>query len=250
VHPTYNVDWGGQWRYRRVRKLESTALPEKVDELIWRKDIPAVLGRANPAGFQVLYLGDRRDTALTEARIEDDFAVIAEFSIREERSTRIAPIGELTQIQRSGRGFLSGDQSQHVSDLINACEPDEALSLLVNDAFLLDCLLGHDDYEISSHVALKVFEKTPAITAIAFPSRRQRGAINFAVRVQSFWRDFALVAVRHAQVRHMGFGYYQLNHVRNVDRIDNDGKLHWAVELDNERGGRLLGPPFVPTSEQ
>jgi hypothetical protein len=64
--------------------------------LIWHKDVPATLGRANPAGYRVLYLADRIDTALKETHIADDPAVVSEFSIREHHNVRIAPIGEFT----------------------------------------------------------------------------------------------------------------------------------------------------------
>ena len=109
VHPTFNVNWGPGWRFRRARKLSGSKRPDHVDGLIWHKDAPAKLGRANPAGYRVLYMADRVDTALKETHIADDPVVISEFSIREHHSVRIAPIGEFMQIQRTGHGFLSGD---------------------------------------------------------------------------------------------------------------------------------------------
>ncbi|WP_312808424.1 RES domain-containing protein [Agrobacterium cavarae] len=120
VHPTINMAWGPGWRYRRCRKLEPGDVPGTVDQLIWRKTAPAQLGRANPAGFQVLYLADRQDTALEEARVVDHPVVIADFVIQDGRQIRVAPIGELAQIQRTGRGFLSGGTSSVVSGMLNA----------------------------------------------------------------------------------------------------------------------------------
>lgn len=246
VHPTISLEWGLDWRYKRARRLSGPALPETVDELIWRKDVEASLGRANPEGFQVLYLADRMETALQEARVIDDAAVISDFRIQEGHSVRVAPIGELAQIHRTGRGYLSGDTSKVVQDMLNACDIDEARSLLITDAFLLDCFVGHDDYELSSHVAMSIFDKNPNVSVVAYPSRRQIGAVNFAVRVETFWQDWGLVMVRHGQARHLAHGFFKLNDVKRVDGIYNSGQLRWADAPEGERIGYLLDPLYVP----
>ena len=248
VHPIINMDWGGSWRYRRCRTLEPGSRPSHVDELIWPKGVPAQLGRANPAGFQVLYLADRQDTALQEARVTDDLVVVAEFVIQQNHSVRVAPIGELSQVQRTGRGFLAGDTSATLSNMLNACNPDEARSLLITDAFLLECLIGHDDYEISSTVALCIFDKNPLVTTIAFPSRRQQGALNFAVRVESFWDDWALVAARHGRARHLAIGYFTLEGTSAVDAVTVGGRLHWRPGKDQT--AVLMRPPYHPARGQ
>jgi hypothetical protein len=97
--------------------------------------------------------------------------VVSEFSIREHRNVRIAPIGEFTQIQRTGHGFLSGDGSQLVSSMLNACDIEQSRSLIITDTFLHECLTGHDNYEISSHVAMCAFEKHPEISVVAYTKR-------------------------------------------------------------------------------
>ncbi|WP_275194568.1 RES family NAD+ phosphorylase [Bradyrhizobium sp. CSA207] len=224
--------------------------PDHVAGLIWRKDAPAALGRANPAGYQVLYLADRIDTALQETHIVDDAVVISEFSIQHHHSVRIAPIGEFMQIQRTGRGFLSGEYSGAVSSMLNACEPTEAKSLIITDAFLYECLTAHDDYEISSHVALCVFEKNPQVSTVAYTSRRHTGALCFAVKVDEFWRNWCLVAVRQAQAQHLACGMYRLGEVMGVDGILADGTLLWSDQglAENERPE--LEPPFTPVSPE
>lgn len=101
VHPIVNLDWSAGWRYRRARTWQQQAMPQNIREIIWRKDVPAQLGRANPAGFTVLYLADRVETALVEIDATAN-TLIAEFGILPDRRIRIAPIGELSQIQASG----------------------------------------------------------------------------------------------------------------------------------------------------
>ncbi|MCJ2012429.1 RES domain-containing protein [Methylobacterium sp. J-076] len=244
VHPTLNMEWGPGWRYRRCRKLDPGVVPTHVDELIWRKGVPAQLGRANPEGYEVLYLADRRDTALNEARIARDPAVLAEFVIQASKSIRVAPIGEFAQVQRTGRGLLAGEASAALSNFLNSCSLPEAQSFLIADAFLLDCLVGHDDYAISSHVALCVFNKNPNVSAIAYPSRRQDGAINFAVRVEGFWDSWALASVSYGTARHLAMGYYDLPIAKAVDEVYGDGRLRWR-DMPGGREMLLLGSPFI-----
>lgn len=247
IHPTTNVDWGPGWRYRRARRLKAGEQPSTVDELIWRKDAPASLGRANPAGYDVLYLADRQDTALQEARVGDDLAVVADFLIRPGCSVRIAPIGELLRIHRTGRGTFTGDHSGVITGMLNACKPDEARSLLITDAFLRQCLVGHNDYEVSSQVALSVFEKLPVVTAVAYPSVRQLGATNFVVRTQGFWNNWRVGSVRYGQAHHLGMGFYKFSDTQGVDGIYSKGDLRWAP-VDNPEKTLDLDPPWGPTT--
>lgn len=248
VHPILCYDWGRGWRYRRARTLEKGECPRNVSELIWRADVPAKLGRANPAGFRVLYLADRRDTALSEVRVTDGEVALTEFTVRPGCSLRLAPIGEMTQIQRSGRGFLAGDASSMINDMINACRPEECRSMLITDAFLLECLTNRDDdYALSSSVALAVFEKLPDVSAVAYPSRRQLGAMNFAVRVDRVWDSWGIVSVRRAHACHLAMGHYALGEVRHVTGIYADGELQWEETLDNDPDSAIqLGPAWWP----
>lgn len=248
VHPTLSLACGSGWKYRRCRKFSGNYVPTSVDELIWRKDAPAKLGRANPEGYQILYLADRRDTALFEARVESDVIAIAEFEIQAGKQTRVVPIGELSQAQRTGRGFLSGDASHALTRMLNSSSIDDATSLLITDAFLLDCLVGHDDYNLSSFVALSIFEKNPVVRVIAYPSKRQRGAINFAVRVEDFWDAWALSSVSYGAARHLAFGYFKVANKMGVDVITDNGCLRWCnVNDPNER--ILVAPPYCPPNK-
>lgn len=242
-HVTMSLNWGRDWVYRRTRRLDADIRPETVDELIWRKGELAQLGRANPAGFDVMYLSDRRETSLREARVLNHSIVMAEFCIQSGRSTRVAPIGEFTHVNRSGRGYLLGEASQAVTDMLNACSRDEGLALLITDAFLQDVFLEDDNYELSSHIARAIFAKDDAVTAVAYPSRRHPGGVNFAVRVETFWRDWAFVGARYGRARHLACGYYDLALTQSVDGVYRDGQLRWQGVSAGE-GIRL--EPYVP----
>lgn len=245
VRPIMCYDWGGDWRYRRARKVGYGQMLANVSELIWRSDVPARLGRANPAGFPVLYLADRLNTALSEIRLDEGDVVLTEFRIRDGRSARVAPIGEMATIQRTGRGYLAGTNAAFVTDFINACDRDAARSMLIVDAFLLSCLANtEDDYLMSSAVALAAFEKLSDLDAVVYPSRRQTSALNFAVRPESIWRDWGIVSVRSAHARHLAMGYYELSNIRHVSCITHSGSLVWDDDVEEPEQIKLLDPPW------
>ena len=256
AHPIVSMDWGSGWRFRRARLVGAEEIPATVDEVIWRKGVPARIGRANPAGFQVLYLADRPDTAFqevlhhaTKGASSTHSMMLAEFVIHDGRRLRIAPIGELLQVQRTGRGFLAGDASHHLSNLLNACSLDDAKALLITDSFLLQCLTNRDDdYELSSYVAMGIFAKLPAVSTIAYPSVRQLGAINLAVRTETFWDDWGLSSVRCGQAEHLAQGFYRFSEVRQVDGITIGGSLRWREAPDVENSVVVLGPAWTPST--
>lgn len=251
AHPVLSYRWGGGWRYRRARRFAAGDRPTSVGGLIWREDVPAAPGRANAAGFTVLYLADRRDTALSEVRVDDGLVVLTEFTIRPDRSILVAPIGELSQVQRTGRGLLSAEAGPILNDLINACDIRSCRSMIIVDAFLLEGLTNQgDDYGLSSAVAMAIYAKLPGLDAIAFPSRRQTGAINFAVRPEGIWRDWGIVSVREARVRHLAMGHYELTCVRHVRGIATSGDLAWEEGLDTDGEAiQLLDPPWYPARD-
>lgn len=243
IHPTLNLEWGPGHYFRRARKLDPGQILENVDDIIWPKNAPAKIGRANPAGFQVLYLSDHHYTALREINVEHEWAAIAEFEIRKGCKIHICPIGEMYQIVRTGRGFLLGDPSDTISNMLNACGPDESKSLVITDAFLHEQMVGHDDYEISSHVAAAIFKKLNHVSAIAFSSRRRPGALNLAVRTDTFWGAWGLLSTRRVYADHLAFGFYRFSETSNVSGIYNSGKFVWK-KASNDDSHLLLDPPF------
>ncbi|MBK8524012.1 MAG: RES domain-containing protein [Betaproteobacteria bacterium] len=250
LHPIVNFEWGPDGGFRRARLLGANEdLPSNVDGLIWRKNSPAALGRANPEGVHVFYLADRVETALSEVRACSDIAVLSEFEILPATSVRLAPIGEFTKLQRTGYGFLSGRISTALSSILNRCEPDAAKALLITDAFLLDCLSGPEDaYNVSSSVAMSIFDKLPAISAIVYPSYRQRDALCLAVRVSDFWSKWGISTVRCAHASHLSHGYYKLSETRRVTGITVRGMLQWDDRTSVEGSSILLRRRCTPGS--
>ncbi|CRM98895.1 RES domain protein [Pseudomonas sp. 34 E 7] len=236
VHPILSVDFSKGSVFRRARKIEERDYPDSVQDLLWRQGGVASVGRANPEGYPILYVADRPETAFAETHIDGSFVLLSELQIREGCKCRIAPIGEMIRVQRSGRGFLSGHASSTINDMLNACSLNEAKSLLITDAFLFECLVKDDvPYSISSFVAKSVFEKNNQISAVAFPSVRQDGAINFAVKTEDFWKAWGVVGARRMYVRHLKCGFYETSLTEHVVEVTPQGKLIWergAVEDD------------------
>ncbi len=243
VHPTYNLNWGPGSKYRRCRVLENGDVPNNINQLIWRADVRAQLGRANPEGFQVLYIADRPETALAETRVTSGHVVMTDFVIRAGCSIRLAPIGEMANIQRTGRGYLSDEVASCVNSFLNACDYYEVRSLLITDAFLWNCFVAGDDYEVTSHVAHAIFSKNSLINAIAYPSRQQFGALCFAVKVDSFWDAWGIESVRYGYADFLAMGYYDFRGEIGVDGIHEDGRLQWT-NLSDPNEVIILGPPF------
>ena len=250
IHPTLSGHWGGKWTYRRVRKLDPGYVPKHTDEVIWRKGVPAPLMRANPPGFSLLYLGDRMETAFREARVENDPVALTTFQILHGQTARVATVGEHLWLNRQGRGYLLCQEpplAEHFIEMQNACDPEEARSLLMTDSFLLECLTNREgNYEISSAVAKAMFDKIPEISAIAFPSVRQAGAVNFAVRVENFFDHWGIHAVRLGRAVHLAQGFYRFTDDQHVRHICKDGKLTWH---DSASGACHFFEPWVPGRE-
>lgn len=243
AHPVLSVDWGPQSLYRRARRIDSDGQIRSVRDVIWPPEPSA--GRLNPKGQPIMYVSYQRETALTETGVGAGRVAVATFKIRQERSCRIAPIGELYQIQRTGRGRLIHN-AEFMLGMMNACPLEQARSLVMTDAFLFHQLCNQsDDYARSHLVADAIFSSGEAIDAIGYPSMRSVGGLNFAVRTDRFWQDWGLVAVSLENADHLGFGYYKSCNRRCVNGVTNAGDFVWCDE-SHEDGELILGPEWHP----
>lgn len=245
-HPIMSVDWQPDWRYRRARVLGPTDDPTSVDDIIWNKNAPSKAGRANPAGYPVFYLADRVNTALAETHVQDETVLLGEFKIRPGNAVRVAPIGELLHIQRTGRGWMTGEYNS-ISEILNACSREEAEALIITDAFLFSMLTSSkDDYVLSSAVSVAILEKLPVVSAVAFQSTRCVGGICLAQKTADFWSSWSVFSVRRVRARHLAMGQYELLDGHHVEGIYDDGTLAWAAETDRADMVVGLDPLWTP----
>ncbi|NDL62531.1 hypothetical protein [Acerihabitans arboris] len=137
--------------------------------------------------------------------------------------------------------------SNTISNMLNVCKPEEAKSLLITDAFLLECMIkDNDPYLISSFIAKSIFEKDKKISAVSYPSVRQYGAINFAIRTENFWKSWSVIAARRKQVNHLACGYYESSRTEHVTGVTRFGKLVWEKGAIDNNSSRPLEQPWHP----
>lgn len=243
VHPIFIRLFKNGHRFQRARFLGDAPIPNHVDEVIWLKDRPAPQNRLNPEGFSVLYVADHIETALMETNITAGQVAISEFEILNEKTVKIAPIGDLNRIARTGRGLLPRDNQNELCSFLNACKENELKSLLITDAFLYDCIVKDDKpYSISSFIGKCIFEKLPEISAIAYPSQAQEEAFNLAIRVDNFWEGWGVRAVKTCHAKHLANGYFEVSNVCHVIGITFTGDFHWGDEVENINSTSLLNP--------
>ncbi|ELA4569496.1 RES domain-containing protein [Salmonella enterica] len=247
-HPLLSVDWGKNSSYYRARHMGNEASPiDHVSEILCPPKEIRSYGRIDSDENEILYIASSKNTALNELKKKDNnfnYYAIATFHIY--KNLKILPIGELSHIQTTGRGLLTGNVSNAVNDLLNACDPDEAIRLLITDKFLSESLMG-SDYNITSYVATCIFEKQKNISAISYPSKQLPGGVNFAIKNNVVWNHFGINAVRYAQVRHLACGYFEERNTRHVKGITQRGKLIWDENhADDEYYAYPLEPLWTP----
>jgi hypothetical protein len=210
-------------------------VPARVDDVIWPNTTPAKPGRANHAGTRLFYLADWPATALHEVGVRDHWCCVSEFSIQDGRHVHIAPIGEFSQIMRARRGFISGDASDGIFGTLRACAADEAESLIRTDTFLYEQMVEHDNYDLSAAVAAAIFRKLNKVSVVAYSSRRRARSMNFAVRTENFWDDWALVSVVRAHIKRSADGKFLLSDVEAVRSVSVCENLHWSPAREDGR---------------
>ncbi|QDD66649.1 RES domain-containing protein [Herbaspirillum seropedicae] len=245
-HALLSLDFQKGWRFRRARKIDNISV-DHVDDLLWPPNALASAGRANAKGQPVMYLADRWETALREIRQEAGEVVLAEFSIQPEKICRFLPIGEMLFCNRTGSGRLMREHGAQLNDFINACKTEEAQAYLITDSFLHEVLTDDEaPYDLSSYLCNAIFKKYSDITVIAYPSAQQIGALNFAVRTESFWSSWGVISVSKFYAEHLAQGFYSTKQHFNVSGIYSSGKLEWEGKQSDLRMTSLLNPVWTP----
>lgn len=242
-----NVDWGQNWTYSRARAYEKLDnRPKNVSDLIWPPDQYASSGRVNHKGKPLMYVGDREGTALSEIIMKDGYAVVSEYQITHKKGVRIIPIGEFTAIHRTGRGPFLQNHSDVITGMINACDYQEAQSMLLIDSFLADTMANTDaNYNETTYLAETMFRKIPKATAIAYPSVKRRGGMNIAAKTIGFWDNWSFVGAYFASYDAPGAGSYKALSRTCVNGVYANGRLRWAEEDANIRV-KIRIDPFKP----
>ncbi|TVU70717.1 RES domain-containing protein [Cobetia crustatorum] len=244
THPLLCYEFTEGSAFRRTRVIPEDFCPSNIDDLLWNPYTISV-GRANPQGFSVLYVSDRIETSLREARVIDGTVSLSEFKIRQGKRFRFCPIGELVRVQRTGSSPFIGKHSKRIQNSLNSCESDELKSLLITDSFLLKCFLENNtSYDLSSHIAKCIFDKDVNIEGIAYASVQQDNAQNIAIKSDVFWESWSVVGVRIMSVSYLAEGFYHSFDIGHVTNIDADGSFKWVMNTYRDSGIHPLTPWF------
>lgn len=215
-------------------RIANTAILSSVMEMGYPSPALTKAGRLNDANSPCLYAATSIETAIQEiGAAENDFVQIIGFMAKVATPIRIAVIGELHHVQKTGYLRLNGqDPDGSVSRLINGLGIEAGRRLLYVDAFLAgllgDANAGHSKYLWSRAVASMVFRNAD-LDGIVFPSVRDTLGMNIAVRppaADSKVHAVCCIRVRVKKIRDFGFIDYEV--IDEADQLLPDGRFSWT----------------------
>lgn len=198
-------------------------------------------GRLNDENTPCLYAATRAETGLQEIRAkENDLVQLIGFRAKLETPIRIAVIGELLHVHKTGYLRLTGnDPGKSMSRYLNNQGAERGRRLLYIDAFLSHLLAEAEEtnsgYVRSRAVASMVYRNAD-IDGIMFPSVRDALGMNIALQptpADSKVHPVCCLHVRVTRVRAFGFIEYEV--IAEAERITTDGMFVWAKPLPPPR---------------
>lgn len=224
------------WRARPVEKN----IWSSVNDLDYPPLGVARQGRLNDAGTPCFYVAKDIQTALLEVDAKEGQLVqVAGFRVLSEEILRLIVVGEYANVQKNGYMHFSGtDPGGTIQRMLN--QDARAMSLLYIDKFLASILCDtqarHSKYLLSRALGALLHSKVEA-DGIAFPSVRDPGGFNLAVRPDPSDRAFHNVAcllVKVGKQRRYGVLEYEIH--SSAVNIDDQLKFIWPTQY---HAGRL-----------
>lgn len=213
----------------------------------------AKCNRLNDAGSPCFYGATREVTALCEIAVDaGQYVQLAGFRVFDETPIRIAVIGELFHVYKTGYLRLVGtDPDGAINRAINSYDRPHAESLLFIDAFLASLLADASardkDYMLSRAIAAMIY-RDEKVDGIMFPSVRDNLGMNIALRAGSFDEKLHAVCCFHARIKRIRpFGFIGYEVLREVERLDDDEMPVWldATSQSIRRHFNLSKAEFV-----
>lgn len=197
----------------------------------------AKLGRLNDENTPCLYAATREETALLEIGAkENDLVQLVGFRAKLETPIRIAVIGELLHVHKTGYLRLTGsDPGRSMNRYLNSQGVERGRRLLYIDAFLshllADAEAKNSGYIRSRAVASMVYRNTD-IDGIMFPSIRDALGMNIALRPTPADLKTHAVCCLHVRVtRVRAFGFIEYEVIGEAERVTTDGMFAWVKPL-------------------
>lgn len=244
IHPLLNFPTNNDNRdFYRARVSRDGSFPFSYTGLLWNHSAPAQRARLNVDGDAILYVANQANAAFREIDAVDDFVIMSILKVQPGKNVTFLPLGTLANIMRSNAAHLdfSEELVAQTRKKILECPLPEMQSLLIADEFLYNCIMEDDNnYTISSKTANLIFNKYPAIDAIAYPSKKLRSATNYAIKTNTFWDKWEIGSACSLNVKHLALGHFLHSNYRNVESIDDNGAMNW------ERSYPLHQTHFIP----
>lgn len=238
IYQILSVGLGRGNIFWRARSVSNTAWPS-VDDLDYPPEGIAGQGRLNDAGSPCFYVAKDIKTALLEIEAKEGQLVqVAGFRVLSDQILRLIVVGEYANVQKNGYMHFSGtDPGRTIQKLIN--QDLKALSMLYVDKFL-SSVLGNPQARYSNYVHSRalgsLLHSKVEADGIAFPSVRDPGGFNLAVRPDPSDRVFhnvACVLIKVGKQRKFNVLDYEI--VSSAVNLDDQMNFIWPANYESGR---------------
>lgn len=235
VYEILSVGMGrGSNTFWRARATEGDPWPSLKD-----MDYPpankARVGRLNDAGSPCFYSAGRIETALLEIEAQEGQLIqLAGFKIAPDEIVQFILIGEYTYVHKTGYVRLTGvDPDGTIKRIINSMSPENAIATIYIDRFFANILSDpharHSGYMLSRALGAELQSRIKSADGIAFPSVRDPGGFNYAVRPEPSDRVFRNVACAIASIgRNRRYNLIEHEVIGCADGLDDEENFVWA----------------------
>ncbi len=232
-----NIELGRDSVFWRARPAEASPF-QSLKEMTYPPPPYAKLGRLNDDKSPCLYAATREETALLEiGAAHDSYVQLIGFKVKPSAAIRVALIGELLHVYRTGYVRLTGtDPDRTLNRYLNEKGLETGRRVLYIDAFLAH-LLGdpeakNQDYARTRALASMVYRRKE-IEGIMFPSVPAPLGMNLALKPDSTDKNLHPVCCLHARIsRTRQFGFIEFQVIHEAEGMDSDGKFVWTKAVD------------------
>lgn len=225
--------------YWRARLIENEVY-SNIANLDYPPPEKARQGRLNDRGVPCFYISTRIETALAEVgAVEGQLVQLAGFKVPNESLVRLAVIGEYFNVQKNGyMHFAGSDPDLTIAKALNAMGRKDALKKIYIDKFFANVLADPDasdnGYMFSRALGQLIYSRSGA-DGIAFPSVKDRGGFNIAVKAEpsdKCFENVSCLVVRMPKQRRLGI--VELNILKSASHLDDDWNFVWPENHNPE----------------
>jgi hypothetical protein len=237
-----SLEFGRGSIFWRARIIES-AVYSNLSELDYPPPNLAKQGRLNDHGSPCFYISARKETALAEVGAKEGQLVqLAGFRIVNEFPLRLAVIGEYSNVQKNGYMHFAGkDPEMAITKILNSMPRQEAFKKIYIDKFFANVLAdpnaSENGYMFSRALSQAIYSRNSSV-AIVFPSVKDRGGFNVAVKAKESDNSFHNVSCIVVELKKQRrFGIIEFDIVKSAERLDENWNFIWKEGNSSETIG-------------